>query len=213
MALSTTAITPPEFPNEPLMYPVRLQISSNPIISNIYSCPAQRPTSTLVQLQTGIPAIVEYVLGPMWREQLSEFGMIRVPRFNWTNDDETAVALRVSRGGGAIMDNTWALDSWWIFGDGFGSRWLPAQQQQKYMFGWPTDGEVWVLQLPPLLAKHTSDYYDIEEELEKIQRMKEGDKTLFRHLNGSIYYSDLVKSQTMEDLCKNLEEKRCNLLR
>jgi hypothetical protein len=143
----------------------------------------------------------------MWREQLSELGMILVPRLKWTNDDGIAVALRVLRGGGAIVDNTWALDSWWMFGDGFGSRWLPAQQQQKYIFGWPTDGGVWVLQLPPLLAKHTSGYYDIGEELEEIKRMNGGDKTLFRHLDGSIYYGDLVKSQTMADLCKNLNEK------
>jgi hypothetical protein len=37
--------------------------------------------------------------------------------------------------------------------------------------------------------------------------MNEEDKALFRHLDGSIYYGDLVKSQTMDDLCRNLENK------
>tara|TARA_R110002003_G_scaffold112_10_gene9614 strand:- start:112 stop:657 length:546 start_codon:yes stop_codon:yes gene_type:complete len=147
------------------------------------------------------------VLGPTWRSQLSELGMIRVPRSNWTNDDETAVALRVLRGGGAIMDHTSVLDRWWVFGDGFGARWLPAQQQQKYVFGWPTDGGVWVLRLPPLLDKHTGGYHDIGEELEGAQRMNEEDEELFRHQDGSVYYGDLVKSQTMDDLCRNLENK------
>jgi hypothetical protein len=189
------------------MYPVRLQMTSNPTVSQLYAYPAQRPASTLVQLQTGIIAIVEYVLGPTWREQLSELGRIRVPQSNWTNDDETAVALRVLRGGGAILDNTSVLNRWWVFEDGFGSRWLPAEQQQKYVFGWPTHGGVWVLRLPPLLAKHKNGYYDIGEEFEQVQRMNAADKALFRHLDGSIYYGDLIKSQTMEELCRSLEEK------
>lgn len=72
--------------------------------------------------------MVEYILGPTWRDQLTVLGTIRVPRTNWTNDDETAVALRVLRSGGAIMDTSLALDSWWAFEDGFGGRWLPAER-------------------------------------------------------------------------------------
>jgi hypothetical protein len=64
----------------------------------------QRLAYTLVQLQTDIPAIIEYMLGPTWRKQLSELGMICMPQSKWTNDDETAVALCVLRGGSALMD-------------------------------------------------------------------------------------------------------------
>ncbi|KAF2828443.1 hypothetical protein CC86DRAFT_274615, partial [Ophiobolus disseminans] len=150
MALYTSANTPPEYPNEPLMYPLRIKTGGHPIISQIYAYPSQRPAHTLVQLQTAIPGIVEYVLGPTWRSQLSHLSVLNVPQSNWTNDDENAITLRVLRGGGAIIDHTSVLDRWWVLGDGFANRWLAAEQAQKYIFGWPSSGGVWVLDLPPL---------------------------------------------------------------
>jgi hypothetical protein len=39
------------------------------------------------------------------------------------------------RGGGAIMDVSYAVEKWWLSEDGFGSRWTLAEQQMKYIFG------------------------------------------------------------------------------
>jgi hypothetical protein len=206
MEMHTTANSPPEFPNEPLIHPVRLQTSSYPIASQIYAYPSQRPPQTLIQLPTTIPAIVEYILDWTWREHLSELGTISVPR-NWTNDDETALTLRVLRSDGAIMDHSSALDSWWVFEDGFGERWLPGQRQQKYMFGWPTTGGVWVLRLPPLLETDPHDDSILVREMEEYQQILRRDRSVYRRSDGSVSYGDLEESETMDELFRRLKEK------
>jgi hypothetical protein len=91
MAFHITAESPLEFPNEPLMYPVRLKINTNPNKFVMYAYPSQRPTQSLVQLETKIPPIVEYVLGPTWREHLTGLGVMTMPQFNWSNAGEIAV--------------------------------------------------------------------------------------------------------------------------
>lgn len=206
MELYTIANAPPEFPNEPLMYPLRLMMQDRPTRAQIYAYPTQRPAHTLIQLEIEIPAIVAYVLGPKWREQLSELGMLDVPQANWTNDDETAISLRMTRGGGgAFMDHNNMV--WWRFGDGFGGRWLPVQQQQKYIFGWPNSGGVWVLLLPPLLERHTDGSYDMAAQWAQVERWHRREKNVFRNVDGSIYFGDLHESESMEELCKSLKGK------
>ncbi|KAF1938133.1 hypothetical protein EJ02DRAFT_325193, partial [Clathrospora elynae] len=152
--METSAESPHAFPQEPLAYPTRLQIRGHPRAYQLYAYPTQRKPNTLVQLQTPIPAIVSYVLGPSWHNDLSDGQTIAVPQESWTKEDETALAFRMLRGGGAIMDVSYANNMWWLFGDGFDSAWTAAEQQKKYIFGWPKDGGVWVLHLPPLLEKH-----------------------------------------------------------
>lgn len=191
------------------MYPTRLSITSSlcATLSQIYAYPAQRPAETLVQLQTTIPAIIDFVLGPTWRNEVSEQGTLKVPLANWTNDDESAVALRMFRCGAATIDHSLAMGAMWAMDEAFGWHWQSAERQQKYIFGWPAAGGVWVLQLPPLLDKHNSENFDLVEEAEQHYRHMNGDPAVSRNVDGSIYYGDLVKSETMDEFCERLKHE------
>jgi hypothetical protein len=126
------------------MYPLRLRIPYNTDTFRLYAYPDQNPSGTLVQLETRTSAVVAYVLGPSWRDQVSAQRMIASPQLNWTNDDETAIAFRMLRSGGAIIDNNNNSRQWWILTAGFGvgSGWPAAKRKKKYILGWPQDGGV-----------------------------------------------------------------------
>jgi hypothetical protein len=209
MALWTSFGGPDTYSHEPFMYPLRLRVPYNTDTFRLYAYPAQKPPDTLVQLETGIPAIVAYILGSTWCDQVSAQRMIAVPQQNWTNDDETAIAFRMLRGGGAIIDNDNDNRHWWMLADGFdvGSGWRAAEQKKKYIFGWPQDGGVWVLHLPPLLEKHIKGEVDLDDELEQMQNWDVIAPTVFRDFYGDVHYGDLVESTTMEELCEKLKEK------
>jgi hypothetical protein len=197
------------YPHEPLMYPTRLRITSNITKYQLYAYPNPRPPNTLVQLQTQIPAIVSYVLGSTWRDELNGGTGLSVPQQNWTENDESALALRMLRGGAALLDNTWANEQWWLFDEGF-SEWRNAEQRKKYIYGWPEEGGVWVLQLPPLLEKHVkydAGGVDLDEALDQMERWESIVDTVFRDLDGSVHYGDLVGAETMEEFCGRLESK------
>lgn len=86
------------------MFPTRLRIPETfggNTLYQLYAYPTQRPPETLVQLQTSIPPLVDYVLGADWRDSLRERGNVRVPFADWTNEDEAAIALRMFRVGAA----------------------------------------------------------------------------------------------------------------
>jgi hypothetical protein len=55
---------------QPLAYLTRLQLANNAPRFYMWAYPQQRQLATLVQLQTQIPAIVSYILGPNWRSEL-----------------------------------------------------------------------------------------------------------------------------------------------
>jgi hypothetical protein len=38
------------------------------------------------------------------------------------------------------MDGSEALNRRWVFDMGFSSRWVPAERQKKYVFGWQING-------------------------------------------------------------------------
>ncbi|KAF1941495.1 hypothetical protein EJ02DRAFT_455157 [Clathrospora elynae] len=94
----------------------------------MWAYPTQHQPGTLVQLQTEIPAIVSYVFGPTWHTELehSPRGRLLVPQKNRTNANESELALRMLRGGGAIMDVSHAHGLWWLYGNGFGN-WNSAE--------------------------------------------------------------------------------------
>jgi hypothetical protein len=209
---TTTANSPPLYPHEPLMYPTRLKITEPNIKYRLYAYPTPRPPNTLVQLQTQIPAIVSYVLGPTWRDELTEREWLFVPQSNWTQDEESAIALRMLRGGGALIDNSWANGQWWLFGGGF-SGWLSAEQKKKYIYGWPEGGGVWVLRLPPLLEKHIKGDITIDEELDQMENWDSIEPAVFRDLDGSVHYGNLVKGETMEDFCGRLKNAGATFMR
>lgn len=203
----TTANAPPRYPDEPLMYPIRFTIARDPNLFQFFAYPSQRPPRTLIQLETGIPAIVEYVLGPAWREQLNRLNRLYVSQANWTNDDESSIALQILRGGGAIMDTTSIGADWWLFEDGFGSSWTRAEQQQKYIFGWPADGGVWVLHVPAPLEIPSDPNESLDFEWSFAQKQRDPNRAVSRNFDGSIDFANLTNSKTMVDLCNNLKMK------
>jgi hypothetical protein len=208
MQTMNSVITLPAFSHEPLVYPTRMRVStdySERKTYELYAYPTPRPAETLLYLHTGIPAIVTYVLGPAWRDELTARQIVTVPQTNWTTHAEHDMALRLLRGGGAIIDISFANGQWWIFDEGLGINWLHAEQQKKYIFGWPKDGGVWVLHLPPLLEKHHNGRINFEDEIDQIDNWDSMEHTVFRDSDGSVYYGDLAKSTTMDDLCNQLK--------
>ncbi|KAH3999416.1 hypothetical protein HBH70_208020 [Parastagonospora nodorum] len=151
MPLTTTANSPPLYLDEPFAYPTRLRIKSHYgyNVYQLYAYPKPRPKETIVQLQTTIPALVTHILGRTWHDELNGDDFLSVLQPNWTESDEHDVALRIFRAGGALLSNAFANGQLWLFDDGF-RHWYAAEQQKKYIFGWPDGGGVWVLHLPPL---------------------------------------------------------------
>jgi hypothetical protein len=192
---------------ELLGYPTRLQIAHNSPGFQLWAYAHQRQPNTLIRLQTAIPAIVDYILRPTWRTELTAQPRphlrLSVPQENWTNEDEIALALRMLRGGGPVIDVSYAHGVPWLYDDGFFS-WTLADQQEKYIFGWPEDGGVWVLALPPLLQKHIDQTIDFGKELARTEG--EAERRVSRVYDGSVYYGELVESKTMEQFCEKLKD-------
>jgi hypothetical protein len=192
---------------EPLGYPTRLQIVHNSPGFQLWAYPHQRQPNTLIQLPTAIPAIVDYISGPTWRTELNAqprpHPRLSVPQSNWTDEDETALALRMLRGGGAVIDVSYAHGVLWLYDDGFSSR-TYAEKQKKYIFGWPEDGGVWVLALPPLLQKHIEQTIDFGEELARTEG--EAERRVSHVYDGSVHYGELVESETMGQFCEKLKD-------
>lgn len=193
----------PKYPHEPLMYPTRFMTSytsQSPHTFNLYAYPSQRPPATLVQLQTQIPSIVEYVLGPTWRQHTDALGRLDVPQGNWTNQEETDVALRMLKVGGFLMDTSCAHGMWWYFDEGF-AYWVNVQQRQEYIFGWPSEGGVWVLHLPAFEKKNLTFDEEIAEQWKDSERRRDDNRLVARYLDGSIDFANLTQSRTMNEFC------------
>jgi hypothetical protein len=109
------------------------------------------------------------------------------------------------RGGGAIMDTSFANGQWWRFDDGFRLRWRLVQRRKKYIFGWPDGGGVWVLHLPPLVDRSNQD--EDEQLIEEFEQQQNWDKIKDDVCRTSVHYGDLVECETMEQLCKKLDRK------
>jgi hypothetical protein len=107
------------------------------------------------------------------------------------------------RSDGAIMDISYAHGMPWLYSDGF-SSWKAAEQQKKYIFGWPETGGVWVLHLPPLLRKHIDWDIDFGEELARTEG--ETERRVSRVYDGSVHYGDLVECETIVQFCEKLRD-------
>jgi hypothetical protein len=194
------------------MYPTRLHIRDNSWVAKryqLYAYPEHRPKDTIVQLQTRIPALISFVLGPnfTWCEEGNERQSLTVPQINWTNEDEAAIALRILRAGGAIHDISWIHERWWMC-ESRSDMWLRAEQQKKYIFAWPESGGVWVLHLSPLLEEHFDCGRITEAGIEQMLMEEAGelDDAVFRDTDGSVRYGDLMRVETMSELCRKLKE-------
>jgi hypothetical protein len=74
----------------------------------IQAFPVRRSQNTVVYINTQCSAVVAYVLGPDWREQLNGRDGVRYSGItsDWKEDDEEEISMRIIQAGGAVLDTT-----------------------------------------------------------------------------------------------------------
>jgi hypothetical protein len=118
---------------------------------HIQAFPASRPQNTVVYISTKSPAIVNYTLGPSWREQLGGRTVLDYNGTNsdWGEEDEEKLSMRIIRAGGAVLDTTYPHhDMQYIQRT---EQFAAFSRTKEYIFGWPDDGGLWVLDLHGLV--------------------------------------------------------------
>ncbi|KAF2490331.1 hypothetical protein BU16DRAFT_621959 [Lophium mytilinum] len=178
----------------------------------LWAYPIDRPSDHAVHIRTTVPALVTYILGPTWRSHLEEAGgkQLKRPDHNWTQEDEDSLAKRMLRAGGGYLNirhiggHIYDLDDLskhdWAMGIG---------ASQKYVFGWPGDGGVWVLALPLRLREQskTRDERGAWSDMEESRAMRSGDAiTWATFCHGGVYLESLKDVETMEEYCERLKE-------
>ncbi|KAF2806005.1 uncharacterized protein BDZ99DRAFT_362938, partial [Mytilinidion resinicola] len=116
----------------------------------LWAYPEQRQMNTVIYLRTNTPALITYVLGPEWKTELDQSGhkYLEKPDEGWADVDEAALALRMRRAGGAVIDISKTYGMAWLYEDVCTSEWWAVEKRRKYVFGWPETGGVLVLALP-----------------------------------------------------------------
>lgn len=161
-------------------------------IYHVSAYPTGRDPQTKVYLKTIIPAMVTYILGPDWEKQLGAKHTIDGVEESGT-EDEVALGLRILQAGGSVVDLSDARGNGEMMDLVASKESDDWQKRQKYMFGWPADGGVWVLELPPW-AEH-----------DPFHPMPKPDKGLGRYYTGNLDCGPLKNIQDMEGLCPMLE--------
>jgi hypothetical protein len=177
----------------------------------LWAYPAERKPGTVVHLQTSVPALVTYVLGPTWRSQLAQGDgtFLKKPTGNWSDADEAALAMRIHYAGGASIDIRAALGLWWLYETICDLEWKVVDNLRKYVFGWPGDGGVWVLPLPlrvgekKLETDERGNIINFQDILDSITEDPD-DADVFYY--GGVNLSCLRSAETMDEYCEKLKE-------
>lgn len=175
---------------------IRLYAEETPsnVVYHLWAYPEARAPKTTVYLKTIIPAMVAYVLGPTWRTEIGSGRILDMPTAMWTDADEVSLALRILCAGGAVIDLSDARGSSEMEEVITHGEWIEAEKRQKYLFGWPESGGVWVLRLPEWAR------YDPFTWLPK----QTGGLT--RYYDGSLDCRPLKKLESIEEFCSALKE-------
>ncbi|KAF1954946.1 hypothetical protein CC80DRAFT_493334 [Byssothecium circinans] len=164
------------------------------VVYHLWAYPEARAPKTTVYLKTIIPAMVTYVLGPTWKTEIGSGRMLDMPTAMWTDADEVSLALRILRAGGAVIDLSDARGDLELTEVVTHSEWIEAEKRQKYLFGWPESGGVWVLGLPQWAER------------DPFEMPPKRTGALTRHYNGSLDCSPLKKLESMEEFCSALKK-------
>jgi hypothetical protein len=180
----------------------------------IQAFPAFRPQNTVVYISTKSQAIVNYTLGPDWKERLGGRTVLRYNGTNevWDEEDEERLSMRIIQAGGALLDMAHPydddLDTSWRY-EQFGA----FSRTKKYIFGWPDNGGLWVLNLHGLVPweffQFAWDWGDENEPwpAELFEYMdKEAELGYAPQPNGSFYSKQLNQAETMSEYCAELSE-------
>ena len=180
-------------------------------IYHLWAYPVERKPGTVVYLQTSVPALVTYVLGPTWQSQLAQGDgiFLKKPTGNWSDADEAALAMRIRYVGGASIDIRAALGLWWLYEMTCDLEWKVVDNLRKYVFGWPDNGGVWVLPLPlrvgekKLETDERGDIINFQDILDSITDDPD-DADVFYY--GGVNLSCLRSAETMDEYCEKLKE-------
>ena len=164
------------------------------VVYHLWAYPEARAPKTTVYLKTIIPAMVTYALGLTWKIEVGSGMMLDMPTALWTDADEVSLALRILRAGGAVIDLSDARGNLELAEVVTHSEWIEAEKRQKYLFGWPESGGVWVLSLPEWAERDPFEW------------PPKGTGALTRYYNGSLDCSPLKKLESMEEFCSALKE-------
>ncbi len=163
-------------------------------VYHLWAYPEARAPNTTVYMKTSIPAMVTYVLGPTWKTELGSGWKLDMPTTLWTDADEVSLALRILRVGGAVIDLSDVRGGLEMGELETQIQWREAEKRQKYLFGWPESGGVWVLGLPEWAER---------DPFESPPKPTGG---LMRHYDGTLDCRPLKKLENMEEFCLVLTE-------
>jgi hypothetical protein len=164
------------------------------VVYHLWAYPKARTPETTVYLKTVIPAMVTYVLGPTWKTEIGPRRVLDMPPAMWTDADEVSLAFRIRRAGGAVINLCDARGNLEMTELVTHSEWIEAEKRQKYLFGWPKSGGVWVLGLSEWAERDPFEW----------PPKRTG--ALTRHYDGSLDCSPLKKLESMEEFCSALKE-------
>ena len=184
--------------------PLRFEMSES--YSTIYGFPQRvPPTDYHLELRSPMPAQLSYILGADWRsrciETTSNNRFVKEWRYiplsdDDDDDDETEHCLRMRRCGAQLVQMKF---------------WLQEQQGRyneeasKQIMGWPSDGGVWVYQLPvnPFAGKPIEE--TIDEQFAALARYSSGLREDPREKVWNLK-SELAKTSDMDQFCEVLSK-------
>ncbi|KAL1610713.1 hypothetical protein SLS60_002383 [Paraconiothyrium brasiliense] len=164
------------------------------IVYHLWAYPGARGLTTIVYLKTIIPAMVAYVLGPTWKSEIGSETTMDIPTADVCDAEEVTLALRILRAGGAVIDLSDArgnLEMTEVITHG---EWIEAEKRQRYLFGWPKTGGVWVLSLLEWVERDPFEW----------PPRRTG--ALMRHYDGSLDCSPFKEIESMEEFCLVLKD-------
>ena len=223
-AMETQAIA---FQNEPRR---RLEAGTNSQGYRLMAYPATLDNDTEVYFEISVPVLVDYILGTSWKDEVKDhvhrMPILDVPTDgNWTDADETALALRILRVGEAIIDLSSANGVWWRINRP--NAWYAEERVRDFVYGWPETGKryrttvqnsakscgggVWSLRVPgpPRVRWEKGEVLDTRmiEEIVETMESPERFEPIKRAYNGYVNLGTAGKSKTMDEWCDHLKDQ------
>lgn len=179
----------------------------------------------MVYITTRSPAVVTYVLGLDWKQQLngSYYLLHNATASNWTEIEEEELSMRILRAGGAVLDTTFPEPyqhemRWTQYNEQFGA----FTRTKDFIFGWPDNGGLWMLYLDGLVPREywKAPYVnccmdDGNIPLECWESMEREDEYYVKYISsglpipladGAFNSTKLNQAETMSEFCIELEK-------
>ncbi|KAF2183122.1 hypothetical protein K469DRAFT_751705 [Zopfia rhizophila CBS 207.26] len=206
MASSTFTPRVASNPDQPFILRLKLEVFGEYYKTYcIWAYPKLRKPHTEIYIRT-TPALVSYVLGDDWETRLGTDSHIYDDKTTWTEADEIALAMRILKAGGAVLDLSDAHPE--AHYEALDREWLCFEKQRECIFGWPDTGGVWVLHLmaPTITGDSEADIEAIEDMMDLVAVGKESAEALRAMTEGPLDLKDLMKAESMTEYCAKSKE-------